>query len=426
MKGFTNWMEKNFVPVAAKIGSQQHLVAVRDAFIAIMPVTMAGSFSVLFNVFFRDLPNAWGMTDFVSSMGFFIGIDGKVWWGTIVIIALAFVFALGYKVAESYDVNPLAGGLVTFACYMANVPEATEAIGSWGYFQWGYTDARGLFTALFIGLVGGVIYSKLMKTNLTIKMPEQVPPAVSKAFASIIPGTLTIFLFGFLSFVLQTYVGSSLPDLINTYVQKPFMALSQGYATVLILTLAVQILWFFGLHGTNVLAGVLDGIYLTALNENMAVYETTKSIADLPYMWTRGSFDAYAWMGGTGCTLALIIAIFLVSKREDSKAVAKLSAPMGLFNINEPVMFGLPIVLNPIYFIPFIVISPLLVTIAYVFTAMGLIPPVFLSVPWIMPPVIYAFLATGGNILAAGVALLNLVIAVVIWMVFVQMANKTE
>ena len=254
MKGFTHWMEQHFVPIAAKIGSQKHLVAIRDAFISIMPVTMAGSIAVLLNVFFRDLPTAWKLDGFVQNMQFFIGINGKVWWGTIAIIALAFVFALGYKVAESYEVNPLAGGLVIFASFIATIPEATEAIGSWGYFQWSYTNANALFCALFVGLVGGIIFSKLMKTNLTIKMPDSVPPAVGKAFASIVPGTLTIFLFGLISYICQTYIGMPLNDLISKFIQTPFLKLSQGYGAVLIITLAVQVLWFFGLHGGNIMA----------------------------------------------------------------------------------------------------------------------------------------------------------------------------
>lgn len=425
MKQFTEWMEKHFVPIAAKIGSQRHLVAIRDAFISIMPVTMAGSIATLLNVFFRDLPNNWGMSGFVSLMSPLIGVNGKVWWGTIAIIALAFVFALGYKIAESYDVNPLAGGLVTFASFMATVPESTADLGGWGYYQWSYTNANGLFTALFVGLVGGILFSKLMNSNLTIKMPDSVPSAVGKAFAAIIPGTVTIFVFGFIAYIVPTLSnGMALNDIISKFVQTPFLQLSQGFGAVIIVTFAVQLFWFFGLHGTNVLGALLDGIYLPALNENMAVYEVTKSTADLPWLWTRGSFDAYAWMGGAGCTIALIIAIFLVSKREEQRAVAKLSLPMGIFNINEPVMFGIPIVLSPIYFIPYVLVAPLLAAIGYGFTAAGIIPPVFLNIPWVMPPVIYAFLATGGNLMAGAVALLNLCIAVGIWMIFVRLANN--
>ena len=129
--------------------------------------------------------------------------------------------------------------------------------------------------------------------------------------------------------------------------------------------------------------------------------------------------------GGAGCTLALVIALLLLSKREDEKAVAMMAAPMGIFNINEPVMFGIPIVLSPVYFIPFVFISPILVTIGYAATFFGLVPPVFLEIPWIMPPVIYAFLATGGSIAAAAVSLFNLVLAIFLWAIFVKLANKT-
>ena len=426
MNSFSNWMERTFVPIAAKIGSQRHLVAIRDAFISIMPITMAGSIAVLLNVFFRDLPTTWKMDGFVTAMGPIIGVNGNVWWGSIAILSLVFVFALGYNLARGYDVNPLAGGLVAFASLMVTIPSATEAIGGWGYFQWGYTNAGGLFTALFVGLVATIIFAKLIQANIIIKLPDNVPPAVGKAFAAIVPGTVTIYIFAILTYLCTTYLGMPINDLISKYVQTPFLALSQGYPLVLIATIFVSLFWFFGLHGTNVLAPVLDGIYLPALQANTTAYELSKSTANLPYLWTRGSFDAYAWMGGAGCTIALIIALFIMSKREEQRAVAKLSVAMGVFNINEPVMFGLPIVLNPVYFIPFLIVPPILVTIGYIATAVGLIPPVFLTIPWIMPPVIYAYLATGGNVMAAIVSLFNLVLATLIWMAFVQVANKVE
>lgn len=186
----------------------------------------------------------------------------------------------------------------------------------------------------------------------------------------------------------------------------------------------MQLLWFFGIHGHNVLAPILDGVYLVALTENTAAYNSAHSAANLPYLWTRGSFDAYAQMGGSGVTLAFIIAIFLFSKREEHKTVAKLSAPMGIFNINEPITFGIPMVLNPSFVIPWLITPPICATIAYLATASGLIPPVFTPVPWITPPVLYAFLATGGNVMAALVSLFNLFVAFLIWTPFVISANK--
>ena len=188
----------------------------------------------------------------------------------------------------------------------------------------------------------------------------------------------------------------------------------------------IQLFWFFGLHGHNVLAPILEGIYSTASLRNLEHWNLFQTVNDMPFSWTRGSFDAYAQMGGSGATLGLLIAIFIFSKRNDVKTIAKLSAPMGVFNINEPIIFGLPIVLNPLYMIPWLIVPPICVAVAYLFTTVGIIPPVFVQVPWVMPVGVYAFFATGGNILAAGVAILNLFISFLIWTPFVLLANRME
>lgn len=430
---FTSWMEEKFVPVAAKIGSQKHLVAIRDAFISIMPITMAGSIAVLLNAIVRDLPAKFELNGITEAFQWLIGINGNVWWGTLATLSMVFAFAIGYQLSKAYDTNPLAGGLISFASFIIATPQSTvvaledgTTIGAWGNLTVGYLDAKGLFTALIVGFIATIIYAKMMKKNITIKLPEQVPPAVSKAFAAIIPGVTAMYAIGLITWALDKFAGTSLYALILEYVQMPFLSMSQGLGSVIIITACVSIFWFFGLHGSNVLAPVLDGIYKTALAENTNIYNATQSISELKYIWTRGSFDAYAWMGGAGCTIALIIAIFIFSKREETRAVAKLSAPMGLFNINEPVVFGLPIVLNPVYLIPWVLVPTVLVIIAYVATSIGLVPPVFLEVPWVMPPVLYAWFATGFSFSAALLALFNLAVGIAIWSVFVIIANRVE
>ena len=171
----------------------------------------------------------------------------------------------------------------------------------------------------------------------------------------------------------------------------------QGVFSVALVSFLIQLFCFFGLHGANLLAPITEGVYTPALLSNLKVWNTTHSVEEMPYLWTRGSFDAFAMAGGSGCTLAFLIAIFIFSKRDDQKAIAKLGAPMGVFQINELVIFGIPIVLNPVYFIPWLLAAPICAVIAYGFTAMGIIPPVFIQVPWVMPVRIYAFLTTGGN-----------------------------
>lgn len=457
MGAFNAFMEKYFMPIATKIGSQKHLVAIRDSFIAIMPVTMVGSIAVLLNVFLRDLPNQAGMTGFVEAMSPIINVNGNVYFGSIFILALVFVFALGYNIACCYNVNAIAGGVIAFASLVTCMAQSAtfdyalpgvdadalatlqglglavvenegsvvlQGVSSWGYIGSAYTGAGGLFTALIAGFVCSMIYVKLMVKKITIKLPDSVPPAVGNAFAAIIPGVVAVYAAGIAAQVSVSVSGMTINELVMKYIQLPLLGLSQGPVSVIFLVFMIQLLWFFGLHGHNVLAPIIDGVYLTALNENIAVYQSTLDTTQLPYMWTRGSFDAYCQMGGSGVTLGLIIAIFLFSKREDQKAIAKLSGPMGIFNINEPVIFGMPIVLNPVYLIPWLIVPPICAGIAYAATAIGLIPPVFVSVPWVMPVGIYAFLATGGSFMAAIVAFVNLFVSFVIWAPFVVMANK--
>lgn len=435
LEGFTDWMEEHFVPVAAKIGSNKFLVAIRDAFVAIMPITMTGAIATLLNVFFRDLPNSyWPDLHIAENMSWLISINGNVWWATLSMLSLAFVFALGYQVAKTFKTDALAGGLVAFASYIAVTPQVAtiaeagpngaDAVG-WGFLNYNYLDAKGLFIALIIGLISSIIYSKLMNNKkMTIKMPDSVPPAVSRAFASIIPGIIAIYVCGIAAWATSEMTGGlAIGDVVLKYVQMPFLGLSQGLGAVLIIVLAVQLLWFFGLHGTNVLGAVLDGTYLTALTMNDSLYQAGQP---MEYLWTRGTFDAFVWMGGAGCTIAFVIAILIFSKRADSRAVAKMSAPMAVFNINEPVVFGMPVVLNPIYFIPWLLVPCVLTIVSYLVIAAGWVPYVHVVVPWVVPPILYAFLATGGSIAAAILALVNLVIAVAIWSVFVIMANRVQ
>ncbi len=463
MNAFLTWMEKHFMPVASKIGSQRHLVAIRDGFISIMPVTMVGSIAVLLNVFLRDLPNTWfGVGNkFVQSVQQLININGNVYFGSIVILGMVFTFALGYHLAKSYDVNPVAGGVVAFASVVTCMNqsaifdyilpsvssgslEALKSLGlnvslaqngtdvvlsgvsSWGYLGNQYTGATGLFTCLIVGFISSMIYIKLMVKKVTIKLPETVPPAVSNAFAAIIPGTIAIYVFGIITQICVATTGLYPNDLITKWIQQPLLSLSQGFFSVILVMFLMQLFWFFGLHGSNVMAPITEGIYTPALLKNLEHWNQFQTTTDMPYLWTRGSIDAYAQIGGSGLTLGLVIAIFIFSKRSDARTVAKLSAPMGVFNINEPIIFGMPIVLNPIYIIPWLIIPPICAAIAYGFTAFGIIPPVFLQVPWVMPVGFYAFFATGGNLLAAAVAILNVVISFLIWTPFVMLANRME
>lgn len=436
MKGFMEWMEQKFVPIASKLAGQKHLVSIRDSFIAIMPITMVGSIAVLLNVFFRDLPRNYGFPWFADMMTPLININGIVWFASIAILSLVFVITLGYNIANSYKVNPVAGALVSFASFIAFLPQSasfeatignvTEVVSSWGYIDVNYLGAKGLFPAMIIGFISTLVYCKLMKNNVIIKLPDSVPPAVNKAFSSIIPGVVAIYVCSIISYLVVSLSGRTLNDLIDVYIQTPLLGLSQGIFSVVLLAFLIQLLWFFGLHGHNVLGPIIDGIYQPALIANIEHITKGGTVETLPYIWNRGSFDAYLQMGGSGITIALIISILLFSKKKEYITVAKLGAPMGIFNINEPMIFGMPIVLNPLYLIPFILTSTVAAIVGYLATYIGLVPPVYVAVPWVLPPGLYAFFATGGSLMAALVSLFNVFLAFLIWTPFVFIANRIE
>jgi len=460
MDGLMQWMEKFIIPVATKIGTQKHLVAVRDAFISTLPITMAGSVAVLLNAFIRDFPNEWGWEGFVNSgfIQFIINVNGHIWLGSLAVIALVFSVTLGANMAKAYDVDPLPGSIVSLSAFVMGLtqaatlvrevaadvitltPEAIEAlseagvaiaevgetleitVGGWGFFNFAaHMGGAGLFTALISGIIAVIIFSKLMLKKVTIKLPDSVPPAVSKAFAAIIPATAALYVVGVINWAFGHFAGMPMITWITETIQAPLMNLSQGYGAVILLVFLVHLLWFFGLHGTNILAPIFQTLYGTAMNENINAHELQEAI---PYNWVAGSFEAFVWPGGAGVTIVLIVAILLLSRRTESKTIGKLALAPGIFNINEPVMFGMPIVLNPIYMIPFILAPMATATIAFFVTAAGLVDPVVISVLWVMPAGISGFLATAGDWRSIILTIVNLAVAFVIWAPFVLAANK--
>lgn len=417
MKGFMRWMEEKFVPVAGRIGSQRHLAAIRDGFIGIMPIVLAGSFAVLLN-------NTLG--NWIPVLGQILGpINGNVWWGTLAMLGLLVTFSVGYNLAKSYGLDGLSAGLVSVAAFITTLPQAHGDAG-WGYIHWGYLDARGIFTGLIVAVIATEIFVKLTQKGLIIKMPDSVPPAVGKAFASVLPGFIAIFAFGTLTLIIDKAGLGSLYDLIFNLIQKPLMGITQGMAAVILMPILMNILWFFGIHGANIFEPIMQSVYLPALTDN---YNAIMAGGEAPHLITKAFFDSFVHIGGSGATLALIIAIFMVvKKRQEYKEVAKLSFPLGIFQINESVMYGLPMVLNPIMFIPFLLVPGVLSLIAYIATATGIVPPTYVQIPWITPVGIGAFLATGakglGSIMAALVSILNLVVAILIYLPFVKLAEK--
>lgn len=422
MNNFVRLIEDKFVPTFARIGSQRHLAAVRDGFISLVPLAIAGSFAVLIN----NLP----IDAYKNMMGSIFGdswtsFGGNVWWGTFAIISIFLAFTVSYFLAKSYEANGLSAGLISLSTFFILMPQVNPD-GAWGNIHWGYTNAMGMFVAIIVALVSTELFVKLSRADfLVIKMPEGVPPAVSRSFAALLPGMITLAVASFVM-IAFTAAGTNFFAVVVKYVATPLTNVADSLGSALLIVFMTHFLWFFGLHGSNIIGGVVEPILLPLLTKNMELVDAGVSqfSSDL-HIVTKPFLDAFVYLGGAGTTLALLIAILVVSKRKQLREIGKLGAGPGLFNINEPVIFGMPIVLNPIFFVPFILSPVVLTVISYAATAIKLVPHTIAMIPWTTPPIIGGFLATGswqGAVLAA----INLAIAIAIYVPFVIIADRAE
>ncbi|PLS36774.1 PTS lactose transporter subunit IIC [Carnobacterium maltaromaticum] len=409
MDGFINFMEKHFIPTASKIGAQRHLVAIRDAFMVTMPLMILGSLAVLLNNL--PIPGFQELMNSIFGGEAWKGFGGSVWNGTFAILSVLIAFLIAHNLLKGYGKDGVAGGVVSVASFFA-------LGGATGM------SSNGLFIALIVGITSAEIFNLLVgNPKLIVKMPDGVPPAVAKSFAALFPAMITISIYGLIAAI---FAGFGVTDIIASFyelVQKPFMGLASTWPSALLLAFITPFLWFFGLHGANMIEPLMQSINLPAITANQ---EAIAAGDEAPYIVNKPFFDSFVNLGGTGATLGLIIAIYLFGRRNKAHmVVTNLSAAPGIFNINEPMMFGLPIVLNPIMFVPFVLTPMILVTVAYFATSTGLVPAAIAMPPWVTPPIIGGFIAT--NSIAGGVlAAVNLVIAIVIYAPFVKIAEIQE
>ena len=282
--------------------------------------------------------------------------------------------------------------------------------------------AKGMFVGMFTGFFATEIYRRVIQKGWVIKMPEGVPPAVAKSFSALIPVfvTLTIFIIIRVLFTFTPF--GNIHDFIYTVVQKPLVALGSGLPTTLIAIFFIQILWFFGLHGQIIVNSVLDPIWNTLSLENLEAFQIS---GELPHIVTKQFIETFTvGIGGTGMTLAVVVCLLAFSKSKQLKEVGKLSGPAGVFNVNEPVIFGLPIVMNPIIFIPWVLAPLVVVAFSYFVMLIGIVPPpTGVAVPWTVPIFFSGMLATN-SIMGGILQIVNLFIVMGIWFPFIKVLDK--
>ncbi|MFR3499419.1 MAG: PTS sugar transporter subunit IIC, partial [Paraclostridium bifermentans] len=301
MGAIMKFMDKYIIPVAGKLGAQRHLVAVRDGFVAMIPITMIGALATLVNnlpipAYQNFMKNTFGET--------WTTLGGDLWWGSIATMALFLVVGVAYNLAKSYDEDGLQAGLIALSIFFVMSPqvanivtEAGDKVSGWGFVPSGYISNSALFTAIVIGLLATEIFVKLSRIKkINIKMPDGVPPAVARSFAKLIPGMLTIAIFGAIGLLIKTLSGGLfLNDLLNTYLAAPLKGAADSLGSTMLITFFIHALWTIGLHGANIAMPITETLLMDLGAENAALAQAG---ATEGFHTLAGAFlDAFVYLG---------------------------------------------------------------------------------------------------------------------------------
>lgn len=414
---------------ANKFSEQKHIMAIRDGFITLMPATIIASFWVLINNLVLGANGLLGKFAWAAKLTL---IGGQVYNATLGILAILIAYTIGERLTRAYKGDdPSFGGVFGVISFFVLLPASLAVTTATGknvtvaaIFSQNETSATGMFLAIISSLIGVTLLCKFNKIDkLRIKMPDSVPPALAKSFNVLIPAFLVSLIFGVVDFAVEVGLNTNWPDLIVKFFQAPLVGGFQSLAGILMYVFLSNFLWAFGLHGTFILGSIGEPVLLTSLQQNM---DALKANAALPNIVTKPFLDAFAWCGGGGMILCLILAVLLASKREDYRTIAKVGLVPSLFNVSEPIMFGMPVVFNPILGIPLVITPLVTTTIAYFATAAGLVARTSVMTPWTTPAVISGYLATNGDWRASILQIILIAIGTLIYFPFVRFANRTK
>ena len=416
--------------IAQKINDYKYIIVIKNAFYKFLPVIIAGAFGTLISNMVFGTTNGLASIESFSFLNNLQPITNAISYAALNFMTISLSFLIGNELGKINKVDQVFSGLLAVLSYITVIPTSFEALINEepifveNAISRNYTDASGLFLGMFIAIISIELYSWLVKQErLQIKLPGDVPPNVSASFSALFPAVITLTGIATFGFAVEAIFGSNLYDLVYSLVQQPLSNIVSGLPGVLTLMLVAQLFWVIGIHGNQMIKPIREPILLAAIAENTTAFEAGEEI---PNIINMPFWDVYMSIGGSGVTIGLILAIFIASKREDYKAISKISLAPGLFNINETMTFGLPIVLNPIIAIPF-VITPLITgTIGYFATSLGFAGPAVVMIPWTTPPILSAYLATAGSIGAVATQILCIIVATLIYLPFVRAANAAS
>lgn len=361
----TRFIEDKLVPVSTGFAQNAYVRCIGSGSQSLMAIIMIGAIFNLFNSIawepYQNLITSLGISSFLST----------VYNASMNFMGIFMVFSVAFNGAKIWDHQELAfnNGLLALMCYLILIPYGTSETGG-TIVNLDYLGSHGVFLAFIVGILVTKINIAIVEKKITIKMPEGVPENVTQSFVALIPGATVAIVCGVLRGLFLLTPWGNILDAVYTILQTPLANVTGSLPGFIILMLLAQVLWFFGVHGSYTVLGILYPIWFTYLADNM---EAAAAGQVVPHMWNVSMYDL-ATNGGCGCTLGLVIMMFFFAKSERYKTFSKIVFPCGIFNINEPLVYGMPLMMNFTFLIPFIVTPIITLLLAYGAIALHLMP----------------------------------------------------
>lgn len=416
MEKLMKWVEEKLVPPMAKIGTQRHLLAIRNGVVSTLSLILIGTFFMVF----INLPFP-GWNEFIAPYSATIVLPFRITMGLMAIYA---TFVMGSDLAKSYGLDSVTGGILSLGTFFmlqvpVNVLTPEEAPLGW-VLPMSSLGASGMFAGILSMIFAVEVYRFFKKRNITIKMPEQVPPAVACSFEALIPGAVILTT----TWLIRSVAGFDVNAALLSLFEPLTNILGNNLLGVLLPMFLIHLLWSFGIHGMSIVGAVVRPMWLIMLDENAKALADGTAATKLPYIAPEQFYQWTVTIGGAGATIVVSVLFLFFCKSKFLKEVGRFSIIPGIFNINEPMIFGAPMMLNPYMFIPFNLVPLVLTIVSYFAVKLEMVNGFTVLPTWTLPAPIGGYLSAGNDWRVVVLIVINTLIAFIIYYPFVKAYDK--
>lgn len=414
-KKFSESLQEKLSSFSSKMNSNIYVIAIRDGMLAYVPFTFIASIFLIL----AFMPSQ-AINDFISKV---IHVEASIWQAKLLYVysaslaigGLLVLIAMAKTMAEQLKLNIIQVILTMVISFLTIVPNVTSDAGP--AISLSSISAQSMFCAILVAILGSKIYKFVDDKGLKIKMPKSVPPAVSAPFESLIPSFIVIMFFFIIRLITDT-MGTDAVNLINKTLGMPLTLLGGSLIGTVVVVMFQQLLWFFGLHGSSIVAGVMTPVWQVLEDQNKAASMAGQAPSNII---CQSFFTHFAMIGVVGG----IIAALIIARSKQYREISKIAIAPMVFNVGEPALFGFPMMLNFTLFIPFVGTCAVSSIISYIAFAAKLvpIPTGLVQLPWTTPIIFSGFMVTG-SIAGSILQLVCVIVSTLIWMYFIKIADK--